>query len=219
MTNSVSKPCISNETIVVNEMPTAAPRSLEATVAPLAPQTEIDAPASSRECVICYESLSSSKNMCVTECGHEFCFACIMKHAQRNNGCPICRTALVEELEDSGSEDDSDGEYDEDDDETIEETVDDESDAEYPIEQLVAAFEAKGYGLQDAISLLVYKFSKTDPKYTKAYIKQLEEDIEDMNGELQNEFKEREDMVEEDERSSVHGRGEVCAAPSIVSMY
>ena len=210
MTNSASKPCISNETIVVNEMPTAAPRSLEATVAPSALQTEIDAPAS-RECVICYESLSSTKNMCVTECGHEFCFGCIMKHVQRNNGCPICRTALVEELEDSDSEDDSEGEYDEDDDETIEETVDYESDTEYPIEQLVASFEAKGYGLQDALSLLMYKFSKTDPKYTKAYIKQLEEDIEDMNGELQGECEEREDMAEEDERSSTHGRGEVCA--------
>lgn len=207
MTNSASKPCISNETSDVVEMPTVAPHSLVATVAPSALQTEIDAPAS-RECVICYESLSSTKNMCVTECGHEFCFGCIMKHVQRNNGCPICRTTLVDELEDSDSEDDSEGE---DDDETIEETVDYESDTEYPIEQLVATFEAKGYGLQDALSLLMYKFSKTDPKYTKAYIKQLEEDIEDMNEELQGECEEREDMAGEDERSSTHGRGEVCA--------
>jgi len=155
-----------------------------------------------KECVICYESLSSTKNLCITECGHEFCFSCMMKHVQRNNGCPICRTTIIEEVEDSDSEDDEEYETDEsgsDDEETIDGIENGEDlENEYPIEQLEAAFVAKGYGLKDALSLLMYKFSKTDEKYTKTYIKQLEQDIDDMNEELHREFEEREDMGQED---------------------
>jgi hypothetical protein len=147
-----------------------------------------------KECIICYESLNTNKNICITECGHEFCFSCMMKHVQRNNGCPMCRSAIIEEVD---TDQFSEGEYDEDDDATIEEEVEELSD-EYPIENLVAAFEAKGYGLIDALSLLMYKFSRTDPKYTKEYINKLQEDIEDMNEELQDECEEREHMEMED---------------------
>jgi hypothetical protein len=125
----------------------------------------------------------------------------MMKHVQRNNGCPICRSTIIEEVEDSDSEDDEEYETDEsgsDDEDTIDGIENLEN--EYPIEQLEAAFVAKGYGLKDALSLLMYKFSKTDEKYTKAYIRQLEEDIDEMNEELQREFEEREDMSEEDTR-------------------
>lgn len=148
-----------------------------------------------KECIICYESLNVNKNICITECGHEFCFSCMMKHVQHNNGCPICRSVIIEDS--ASDEEDSDEEYEEDDDETIEEEVEELSE-EYPIEQLVAAFEAKGYGLKDALSLLMYRFSKTDQKYTKEYIHQLQEDIEDMNEELQGEHEEREHMEMED---------------------
>ena len=159
-------------------------------------------PEKSKECVICYESISNTKNMCITECGHEFCFTCMMKHARRNNGCPLCRTTMIEDESDSGSVSDSEyseGEYDEDDDETIEEVVD-ESYPEFEIEKFVEAFEAKGYGLKEALSLLLNKFSKTDEKYTKPYIRQLENDIEDISEELQNECEEREEMASEDSR-------------------
>jgi len=126
----------------------------------------------------------------------------MMKHVQRNNGCPICRTTIIEEVEDSDSEDDEEYETDEsgsDDEETIDGIENGEDlENEYPIEQLEAAFVAKGYGLKDALSLLMYKFSKTDEKYTKTYIKQLEQDIDDMNEELHREFEEREDMGQED---------------------
>ena len=165
--------------------------------------------SSGKECVICYESLSSTKNLCITECGHEFCFSCMMKHVQRNNGCPCCRSTIIEEIEDSDSEEDED-EYETDEsgsDEEDEDTIDgiengEDMENEYPIEQLEAAFVAKGYGLKDALSLLMYKFSKTDEKYTKAYIRQLEEDIDEMNEELQRECEEQEDMAQEDTRSA-----------------
>jgi hypothetical protein len=130
----------------------------------------------------------------------------MMKHVQRNNGCPICRSTIIEEIEDSDSEDD-DGEYETDESGSDDESVDsiengEDLENEYPIEQLEAAFVAKGYGLKDALSLLMYKFSKTDEKYTKAYIRELEEDIDEMNEELQREFEEREDMEQEDTRSA-----------------
>lgn len=153
-----------------------------------------------KECVICYEVLSKSKNYCVTECGHEFCFACMMKHVQCNTGCPVCRAVVIESLDDSESESES-SEIESDDfgsDEESEEDEDEEEEAAYPIEQLEAAFAAKGYGLKDALSLLMYKFSKTDEKYTKTYIKQLENDIDEMNEELQRECEERTEMGAED---------------------
>ena len=154
-----------------------------------------------KECVICYESLSSTKNMCITECGHEFCFGCMMKHVQRSNGCPCCRATLIEDedIADSDSEED-DGEEDEYEEESGSEAEDDREEEEYPIENLEAAFVAKGYGLKDALSLLMGIFSKTDAKYTKAYIKQLEDDVEDLNEELQDECAERIDMGKEDIR-------------------
>lgn len=156
-----------------------------------------------RECVICYEPINVSANVCITPCGHEFCFNCMLKHLQQNNGCPCCRSTLIEEPVDE--EEDEEDEYDEEDSENEEEDEEEEGDepeGEYPIEDLVAAFEAKGYGLKDALSLLMYKFSKTDEKYTKAYIRQLEADIDDMNEELQNEHVEREEMAVEDNQTA-----------------
>ena len=166
-----------------------------------------------KECVICYESLSTTKNLCITECGHEFCFSCMMKHVQRNNGCPMCRMTIIEDAEYSDSEEDEEYETDEsgsDDEETIDGIENgDDLENEYPIEQLESAFVAKGYGLKDALSLLMYKFSKTDEKYTKAYIKKLEQDIDEMNEELQRECDEREDMGQEDVRPEEAGLQEM----------
>ena len=158
----------------------------------------------SRECVICYETLQTT-NVCVTPCGHEFCFNCMMKHVQRNNGCPCCRTTLIEPTEDSDDEDiDLDGaEEQEDDSGSDVSSISGDNDLyglteEYPIELLVAAFETKKYDLKDALSLLMYRFSKTDPKYTRTFIQTLEMDIEDMNDELQKEHDESINMMGED---------------------
>ena len=118
----------------------------------------------------------------------------MIKHLQLNTGCPCCRTTLLEVSEDGSVEEDED----EDEDEDIDSDEEEESENEYPIESLVATFEAKGYGLKDALSLLMYNFSKTDPLYTKQYIRQLEADIDDMNEDLQDELDERIGMAEED---------------------
>lgn len=116
-----------------------------------------------------------------------------MKHLQQNNTCPCCRGVLIEYPEEEDDEDDEDDSEAEEDDEDA-----DEYEESYPIEQLVSTFEAKGYGLKDALSLLMYKFSKTDPLYTKQYIRKLEDDIDEMNEDLMNAIEERETMEEED---------------------
>ena len=152
-----------------------------------------------KECIICYESLQSV-NLCVTPCGHEFCFKCMMLHVQRSSGCPCCRATIVEDIEMSDDEDDED--YEESDTSSIHnEEEEGEQDDSYPIEKLVEVFESKGYGLKDALSLLMFKFSKTDQKYTKNYIHQLETDIEDAHEELQNQHEEQINMMSEDVRA------------------
>lgn len=152
-----------------------------------------------KECVICYEVLQST-NLCVPPCGHEFCFKCMMQHVQRNNGCPCCRAPLIEESEIVDDSEDED--YEEESDVESIQGEDDDYDGvteeSYPIEKLVETFEAKGYGLKDAISLLMFKFSKSDPKYTKAYIQQLEMDVEDAHEDLEKQYKEQVTMAGED---------------------
>ena len=46
---------------------------------------------SQKVCNICYETLAS--NSAKTDCGHEFCFSCLIKTVQYDNGfkCPNCR--------------------------------------------------------------------------------------------------------------------------------
>lgn len=59
------------------------------------------------ECVICYDVIGDT-NKCVTPCGHNFCFKCIMRSTQYNSSCPYCRAELQEPavVDDSESDDD-----------------------------------------------------------------------------------------------------------------
>jgi len=120
----------------------------------------------------------------------------MMQHVQRNNGCPCCRATLIEDLEEDDEEDED---YEDSDVESIQDDEGEDADT-YPIERLVEVFESKGYGLKDAISLLMYRFSKTDEKYTKAYIQKLEMEFDDANYELGKEYEEQVSMAREDGR-------------------
>ena len=44
-------------------------------------------------CPICYEDIPATKNKVITDCNHVFCFTCLIKTVQSDNGfqCPICR--------------------------------------------------------------------------------------------------------------------------------
>jgi len=64
------------------------------------------------ECPICYDEIEPLKNCVTTECGHQFHCNCLMKNSATNGfSCPMCRSIMAEELEDSDS--DNEDEYDE----------------------------------------------------------------------------------------------------------
>lgn len=58
------------------------------------------------ECPICYDEIDVLKNCVTTECGHQFHCSCLMKNSATNGfSCPMCRSVMAEELEDSDNED------------------------------------------------------------------------------------------------------------------
>lgn len=121
------------------------------------------------ECPICYDPIGS-KNNCTTECGHSFCFKCIVSSMKRNDGCPLCRTAFIESSAIDEEEDDEDDEYSENDTERYSDDEDDDDefdeDDKYngSVEIVAKRFEEKGYTLVDAIMLLMErrKINDTD---------------------------------------------------------
>ena len=109
-----------------------------------------------KDCSICYDEVGE-RNNCVTDCGHQFCFKCIVTALQHNNTCPCCRTTLIEvkEEEDDESEYDDEDEDDEEDDEVVE----NDNDAE--VEDIVVRLQEKGVTMLDVVSLLIGRYSKT----------------------------------------------------------
>jgi len=57
------------------------------------------------ECAICMDEIDISKNITTTECGHKFHTSCLMTSVSHLGfGCPLCRTAMAEEVEDDEDE-------------------------------------------------------------------------------------------------------------------
>jgi len=57
------------------------------------------------DCPICMEVIVANKNIVITECGHTFHCSCLMKNVAHNGfGCPYCRTAMAEEIDNESSE-------------------------------------------------------------------------------------------------------------------
>ena len=70
------------------------------------------------ECPICMEIIDFNKNCVTTECGHCFHTNCLMTSVAHNGfGCPYCRTAMAEAVNDDEDEEEEDDEEDEDEDE------------------------------------------------------------------------------------------------------
>ena len=64
------------------------------------------------ECPICMDPIDGNKNSVVTECGHKFHCSCLMKNSCHNGfDCPMCRSAMVEEMVEDDDEDEEDEEY------------------------------------------------------------------------------------------------------------
>jgi hypothetical protein len=47
-----------------------------------------------KSCPICMDEITT-KNSCVTKCGHDFCLSCLAKSLQSNQTCPLCRGELA----------------------------------------------------------------------------------------------------------------------------
>lgn len=158
------------------------------------------------ECCICWDVIGKTNN-CVTECGHAFCFKCLvtaMAHNPENQTCPYCRAQLVEA---SKNDDDDDSDWNESDDEgEDDEDEEDEGDQNVEVEkgnveEVVARLEKAGVTMLDVVSLLYNKYSKTDEKYTIEYIQKLCDTVDTINDDVEKETQELEDMGGEDVRA------------------
>lgn len=57
------------------------------------------------ECPICYDEIVQTNNCVTTECGHQFHCKCLMQNSATNGfSCPMCRTKMAEQVEDSDDE-------------------------------------------------------------------------------------------------------------------
>jgi hypothetical protein len=156
------------------------------------------------ECCICWEVIGKTNN-CVTECGHAFCFKCLvtaMAHNPENQTCPYCRAQLVESPKDE-EDDEDDSEWNSDDEDDDDE--DDEGERNVVVEkgnveEVVARLEKEGISMLDVVSLLFNKFSKTDEKYTIEHIQKLCDTVDTINDDVEKESQELEDMAGEDIR-------------------
>lgn len=156
------------------------------------------------ECCICWEVIGKTNN-CVTECGHAFCFKCLvtaMAHNPENQTCPYCRTQLVD-MPNNEDDDDEDSEWnsDEDDDDDDEEGDQNVVVEKANVEEVVARMEKAGITMLDVVSIMYNKFSKTDEKYTIEHIQQLCDTLDKIYDGVENESRELEDMAEEDVRA------------------
>jgi hypothetical protein len=66
--------------------------------------------SSEKQCPVCLDDIGE-KNSCVTECGHSFCLKCILRAAQENTACPMCRNVLVDEPDNIHSPEDIEAVY------------------------------------------------------------------------------------------------------------
>jgi len=151
------------------------------------------------ECCVCFEEIGNEKNNCVTPCGHQFCFTCIAKCLNKSNCCPLCRGVLIENDDEEDSDDDD---YEDDDDEDDDDNEDDDDDDEYEGDEnigiITEQFLKKGYDAVDLVTLVMGRVMKSNPKYTKNYIKKMVIDFEETIEEVGCEKYEQECFAMED---------------------
>ena len=144
------------------------------------------------ECCICYDPISTEKNNCVTECGHQFCFKCLATSMMTNGcTCPCCRSPLVE----MSSDDDEDDDEDLDDDDDM--SFDTENEVECDIEELTRRIKANGFEMKDVLSMLLGRYTKGS---SDMVMYDLNKKFDEIVDEADNETVEQEAMGLEDRR-------------------
>lgn len=144
------------------------------------------------ECAICMEPVAV-KNMCVTPCGHTFCFSDLMTWLNQNDQCPCCREGLIPETADDEEEEDEEDATDEgwfSDEEGGGGDGDGDASNTMPavdLDVFAERFEAAGYSLTDALALLLDDYTSQTRRYTRAYISEIMLKMEELEEELLNE--------------------------------
>ena len=172
----------------------------------------------SEQCAICLEEIQKTNN-CTTPCGHHFCLQCLFQSLQSNTSCPMCRNELIpDSVINQEEEDDDDGNYEDDDDdddgESLEYNSDDEPDTRVNIDSVLTAFESRGYGLKDALMLLISGSMTYDSRYSREYRNQIEDDFEEIFAEIVNQKRELSEMEAEDRRPTVNNTAEAVVEES-----
>lgn len=138
------------------------------------------------ECAICYDTFENI-NVCVTPCGHSFCFKCMMKSLNMNDSCPCCRAPLRENMiEDSDDESDVDEIESITDDGSFRDVLDISSiisisnntnnDMARPNE-IAEEFKKHGYTMEDIIVLWTWRVDRQNSKYSQRYLEKMHDDI------------------------------------------
>lgn len=145
------------------------------------------------ECVICYEEFKDT-NICVTPCGHKFCFNCMMKSLNNNNRCPCCRAVLQEEKD--FDDESSIGSYE------ISSSYEDSLDFE--LEEMLnlsnntnihlstpgricEKFLENGYTMEDIVVLWIARIDRANRRYSQRFMRKLISDTNSIVDELDNE--------------------------------
>jgi hypothetical protein len=105
---------------------------------------------------------------------------------------------LVETQEPEKDEEGSEYEEDISDESTIESDFEEDEDTKPDIDVVTNEFIKRGYTVKDAMSMLLCSYSKTDPKYTKEYIKKLNNEFDEIMEEIEAQMREQSDFAEED---------------------
>jgi hypothetical protein len=187
-----------NDADSVWETDSESDERIEATE-PIAQERAPSQATEAEDCCICFETIGE-KNTCVTECGHKFCLKCLMTAMTRNNACPMCRTKLIDEQDDSDNEEEEEDEAEDDyDEEEVNERESDDPD----VEEYVDRFEKAGLTMMDVVSLWLGQFSKKNAKYTDDYIEKLGADVTQIMEDVEREHDERLQMEEADQMRPV----------------
>ena len=168
------------------------------------------------ECAICFENFEGS-NICITPCGHKFCFNCMMKSLNNKNNCPCCRAVLREDDDNSSVESDmsSDMSSDISDSPSYEGYIENSLDTITNISNInncyatpkviCDMFIEKGYNMEDLIILCTWRVDRMNSKYNQRYLKKLLYDANDIVEKLDKEqFKREEEnnlMSQEDKKT------------------
>lgn len=152
----------------------------------------IQAKYETTECVICFDEFTNS-NICITPCGHKFCFKCLMKHLNTSDTCPCCRELLKEKEDDVMSDGSSLPDLIDDYDDDSDDDSDDEwwsSDIDFDNftnigrqrnyatpKQITEELVKLDYTMEDIMMLWTWRVDRMDIRYSQSFIKKLWDDL------------------------------------------